>query len=238
MENNRKMKDIPANDRPYERCVQLGTEVLSDEELLSIIIRTGSSNQNSLETARQVLALNYPRDGILGLCHFTLEELKSVEGIGTVKGIQLMCIGELSRRIAKRSATVQISRYDSPEAVVHYYMEDLRHAEQELVYAMFLDSKNCLIKDALIFKGTVNASMASPREIFVEAMRNRAVGIILVHNHPSGDPTPSQEDYLLTNRIRQGAKLLGVRFLDHIIIGDNTYFSYRKEGILTDGIKV
>lgn len=230
--NKQRMKDIPASDRPYERCVQMGPEALSDEELLSVIIRTGGPLGSSLETARQVLALNYPRDGILGLCHLSLEELKSVSGIGTVKGIQLQCVGELSRRIARRSATAQIIRYDSPEAVVNYYMEEMRHMEQEQLFAMFLDTKNRFIRDVQISKGTVNASIASPRDIFIEALRHHAVKIILVHNHPSGDPTPSREDFLLTAQVKDGSRLIGLQLADHIIIGDQSFCSFKKEGIL------
>lgn len=226
------MKDIPPNDRPYEKCVRTGPEGLSDEELLSIIIRTGSRQNNSLETARQILALNYPRDGILGLCHLSLQELTNVTGIGTVKGIQLMCIGELSRRISKRFAVSEIVSFLNPEAVARYYMEDMRHMEQEQLYAMFLDTKNGLIKDIMISKGTVNASIASPREIFIEALKHRAVGIILAHNHPSGDPTPSREDCLLTKRVKEAGSLIGIQLLDHVVIGDHSYSSFKKEGML------
>lgn len=226
------MKDIPPNDRPYEKCVRTGPETLSDEELLSIIIRTGSRQNNSLETARQILALNYPRDGILGLCHLSLQELTNVNGIGTVKGIQLMCIGELSRRISKRFAVSENITFQDPEAVARYYMEDMRHMEQEQLYAMFLDTKHGLIKDIMISKGTVNASIASPREIFIEALKHRAVGIILAHNHPSGDPTPSREDFLLTKRVKAAGSLIGVQLLDHVVIGDNSYSSFKKEGML------
>lgn len=226
------MKDIPLNDRPYEKCVRTGPESLSDEELLSIIIRTGSRQNNSLETARQILALNYPRDGILGLCHLSLSELTSINGIGTVKGIQLLCIGELSRRITKRFAVSEIPRFQDPEAVAQYYMEDMRHMEQEQLFAMFLDTKQGLIKDIMISKGTVNASIASPREIFVEALKHRAVGVILAHNHPSGDPTPSREDYLLTKRVKEAGSLIGIQLLDHVVIGDNSYSSFKKEGML------
>lgn len=226
------MKDIPINDRPYEKCVRMGAESLSDEELLSIIIRTGSRQSNSLETARQILALNYPRDGILGLSHLSLQELTKVSGIGTVKGIQLLCIGELSRRISKRFAVSEISYFRSPESVAQYYMEDMRHMEQEQLYAMFLDTKQSLIKDMMISKGTVNASIASPREIFVEALKHRAVGVILAHNHPSGDPTPSRDDCLLTKRVEEAGSLIGIQLLDHVVIGDHSYCSFKKEGML------
>ena len=226
------MKDIPNNDRPYEKCVRMGAEPLSDEELLSIIIRTGSRQSNCLETARQILALNYPRDGILGLSHLSLQELTKVKGIGTVKGIQLLCIGELSKRISRSSAMARTMVFDNPQSVVEYYMEEVRHLQQEHLYAMFLNTRNGLIRDLLISKGTVNASLASPREIFIQALRYQAVGIILVHNHPSGDPTPSREDCILTRQVLEAGDLVGIRLLDHIVIGDNNFCSFKKEGML------
>ncbi len=227
-----KMKDIPANDRPYEKCLRLGPEGLSEAELLAVIIRTGSRNFSSLKLAQQVLELNYPGDGILGLCRLSLEELKKIEGIGTVKGIQLLCIGELSKRISRRSAVVRSTIFDSPESVAGYYMEEMRHLQQEHLYAMFLNIKQTLIRDLLISKGTVNASLASPREIFIEALRYQAVSIILVHNHPSGDSTPSRDDSMLTKRVCEAGRLVGIQLLDHIVIGDNNFCSFKKEGML------
>ncbi len=227
-----RMKDIPAIDRPYERCVRLGPAALNDEELLSIIIRTGSRGRNCLETARQILALSYPQDGILGLSHLSLQQLKSVAGIGTVKAIQLLCIGELSRRISKRFAVSRIRSFHLPEEIVNYYMEDMRHMEQEHVYAMYLDRKHGLIKDMLIAKGTATTAVISPRDVFIEAVRCRASGVILVHNHPSGDPTPSRQDCLLTKRMQDAGNLLDIQLLDHIVIGDNTYCSFKREGRL------
>lgn len=228
----RKMKDIPEDDRPYERCARLGPEALSDEELLSIIIRTGSRGANSLETARRILELSYPNDGILGLTHLSLQDLKNVEGIGDVKGLQLLCIGELSRRISKRFAITRIRTFHLPEEVANYYMEDMRHMEQEQMYAMYLDTKQRLIRDMLISKGTATSTLVSPREVFIEAVRYRAASLILVHNHPSGDPTPSREDCFLTKRMQEAGNLLGIRLLDHIVIGDQTYCSFKREGML------
>ncbi|MCI8515820.1 MAG: DNA repair protein RadC [Hungatella sp.] len=228
-----KIKDIPENDRPYEKCLRMGPEGLSDAELLAVIIRTGSRKSSSLALARQVLELNYPNDdGLLGLCRLTLPELKKLEGIGTVKGIQLLCIGELSKRISRRSAMARSTVFDNPRSVVEYYMEEVRHLQQEHLYVMLLNVKNQLIRDLLISKGTVNASLASPREIFIQALRYQAVGIILVHNHPSGDPVPSREDCMLTRRVFEAGNLIEIQLLDHIVIGDNSFCSFKKEGML------
>jgi len=226
------MKEIPYEDRPYERCLRDGPEQLSDAELLSIIIRTGSREDNSLALASKILALNYPQEGILGLLHLSLPELTSVKGIGKVKGIQLLCIGELSRRIWKRKTSEQIISFHQPQEIADYYQEDMRHKEQELFRAMFFNTRQVLIRDVLLSKGTVNASLASPREIFIEALRHQAVSIILVHNHPSGDPEPGRDDILLTKRVEECGSLMGIRLLDHIIIGDASYVSFKERGLI------
>ena len=226
------MKDIPAAERPYEKCLQYGPDSLTDAELLSIIIRTGRRGENSLDLANNILALNYPGEGILGLLHLSLPELMNVKGIGQVKGMQLLCIGELSRRIWKRAAVNGTECYDHPRAIVNYYIEDMRHMEQEQLKIMLLNTKNMLIKDVLISKGTVNASIATPREILIEALRYHAVKMIMVHNHPSGDPTPSQDDLRLTKRVDEAAELVGIELLDHIVIGDNAYISFKEKGML------
>ncbi|MCD8223889.1 MAG: DNA repair protein RadC [Clostridiales bacterium] len=228
-----KIKDLPEDDRPYERCVREGPRQLSDAELLSIIIRTGSREANSLELASGILALNYPNEGILGLLHLTLPELMSVKGIGRVKAVQLLCVGELSRRIWNRRRfheETQILR--QPDQIAAYYQEDMRHLQQEQFRLMLFDTRQALIRELLLSQGTVNASLASPREIFIEALRYRAVSLIMVHNHPSGDPAPSPEDIRLTARVREGGELVGIRLLDHVIIGDGRYFSLKERGLL------
>lgn len=232
-----KMKDLPGDDRPYERCLKEGPEHLSDAQLLSIIIRTGSREHSSLELSDKILALNYPKKGILGLLHLSLPQLMSIHGIGQVKGIQLLCIGELSRRIWKYKALEQPLTFRDPKDVADYYQEDMRHREQEQFRMMIFNTKQMLLRDIMLTQGTVNASLAAPREIFVEALRYQAVSLILVHNHPSGDPEPSQEDVLLTRRITEAGNLIGVPLLDHIIIGDNSYVSLKERGFITDGIK-
>lgn len=226
------MKDIPACERPYEKCLQFGPDSLTDAELLSIIIRTGRRGENSLDLANNILALNYPGEGILGLLHLSLPELMNVKGIGQVKGAQLLCIGELSRRIWKRAAVNDSACFDHPRAIANYYMEDMRHMEQEQLKIMLLNTKNMLIKDVLISKGTVNASIATPREILIEALRYHAVKMIMVHNHPSGDPAPSKDDLRLTKRVDEASKLVGIELLDHIVIGDNAYISFKEKGML------
>ena len=229
--NDRTIKQLPSKDRPYEKCLKAGAEALTDAELLAVILRTGSHGESSVSLAARVLGLKHPK-GILGLMHLSLPEVMSVKGIGRVKGIELLCIGELSKRIWKALATESVQIFSKPAEISGFYMEDMRHKEQEELHLMMLNTKNSLIQETLIFRGTVNASMASPREIFLEAFRCHAVRIVLVHNHPSGDPTPSAEDKEMTNRVKTAGELIGIPLLDHIIIGDNSYFSFRERGII------
>ena len=231
MTNTIMMKDIPLTERPYERCLRHGPEILSDAELLSVIIRTGSKGENSLNLAGKILALNYPNEGILGLLHLSQQELMTVKGIGTVKATQLICIGELSKRIWKRQAVNQSIAFCDPASIVKYCMQDMRHMEQEQLRLLLLNTKQVLIKEVLLSKGIVNASLATPREVFIEALRYHAVNLILVHNHPSGDPTPSRDDVLLTKRVEEAGNLIGIRLVDHIVIGDNVYISMKERGI-------
>ena len=226
-----KMKELPCEERPYERCVKSGPEHLSDAQLLAVILRTGSAQESVLELATRILELGGPGEGILGLLHLSLPELMSVKGIGQVKAIQLQCIGELSRRIWKRKAMKSPVRYNEPAQVAEYYQEDLRHKEQEEFHMMLFNTKQNMIGDVALSKGTVNASLATPREIFIQALRFQAVSLILVHNHPSGDPEPSREDILLTRRVEEAGKVIGIAVLDHIIIGDGTYVSIKERGL-------
>lgn len=225
------MKELPHADRPYEKCLKAGPEELTDAELLAVILRTGSREENSLALAAKVLELNY-QGGILSLLHLSLPELMTIKGIGKVKGIEILCIGELSKRIWKTLATEEVPVFNDPAAISGFYMEDMRHKEQEELHIMMLNTKNLLIREVLLFRGTVNASLASTREMFIEALRYHAVRVVLVHNHPSGDPTPSREDEQLTNRVKEAGMLLGIPLMDHIIIGDNSYYSFRERGII------
>ena len=231
-QERKRMKDIPPEERPYERCQERGPGSLTDAELLAVIIRTGSREATSLELAQKILALNYPDLGILGLLHLSIPDLMELKGIGRVKAIQLSCIGELSRRIWKKAAGAGRPVLKDPEEIARYCMEDMRHLEQEEIRALFFDTKQRLLQDVVLSKGTVDSSVISPREIFIQALRCGAVTLILVHNHPSGGPTPSREDELMTMRVREAGQLLGIFLLDHVIIGDTTYISLRERGIV------
>ena len=229
---NHTMKELPESQRPYEKCIREGTQALSDSELLAVILRNGTAGSSSLTLANEVLSSfeHSPYPGLLGILHCSLSDLTNIHGIGKVKAIQLKCIGELSKRIAAASARPSLS-FHNPVTIAQYYMEQLRHEEQELLICMMLDTKNHLLGDEMIFKGTVNSSLANPREIFLSAVSYHAVGILLVHNHPSGDCTPSQADVDFTQRVKEAGEILGIPLLDHIIIGDCKYLSFREQGI-------
>lgn len=230
---NHTMKELPESQRPYEKCIRDGTQALSDSELLAVILRNGTAGSSSLTLANEVLSSfeHSPYPGLLGILHCSLSDLTNIHGIGKVKAIQLKCIGELSKRIAAASARPSLSFHD-PVTIAQYYMEQLRHEEQELILCVMLDSKNHFLGDVLVSRGTATAALVTPREVFMEVLRYHAVGLILIHNHPSGDPSPSSEDLSITDRMSQAGMLLGIPLLDHIIIGDHRYVSFREQGLL------
>ncbi|MCI8586217.1 MAG: DNA repair protein RadC [Lachnospiraceae bacterium] len=225
---NENFNSLPEEERPYERCMRHGAGQLSDRELLAVLLRTGAKGRTVLELAGELLKLVPEREGFTGLRRMSLEELSAVKGIGKVKAVQLKCVLELARRMAREESGAGIY-FKTPASVAEYYMEDMRHKEQEVLLLLMLDQKGRLLREKYIFKGTVNASMISPREIFLEALSSRAVQIILLHNHPSGDASPSKEDRNVTRRIQEAGRLLGITLTDHIIIGERTYVSFREE---------
>ena len=220
-------------DRPYEKCMRYGPSSLTDAQLLAVIIRTGTQGVSAEQLSERVLGLSAGEKGLLGLCHVSAEELQGIPGVGKVKAVQLLCIGELSRRIATYRARTGLS-FDDPESIAAYYMEQLRHEEREHLICMMLDTRNHLIAEKRISTGTVNASLVSTRDLFLEALRVHAVNLILVHNHPSGDPAPSEEDRRITKKVMQAGAILDVTPLDHIIIGDRSYYSFRENGMLEE----
>jgi DNA repair protein RadC len=218
------------SERPYEKCERYGAGVLSDAELLAVIIRTGTKQQRVIDLAVNILNYSTAYPGLKGLNYFTMKELMKIKGIGRVKAIELLCLTELTRRMAKENMRDSI-RLTTPQNVADYYMQDMRHLTREQVLLIMLDSKNKLIKDMVISEGTVNTSIMPTREVFVQAVKQEAVNIILLHNHPSGDPTPSAEDIRVTKRLAEAGNLIGISLMDHIIIGDNRYISLKEQGL-------
>lgn len=215
---------------PYEKFEKYGAAALTDAELLAIIIRTGTKESTSVELGRQILNLGSnsgQTKGLLSLQHLSLKQLMTVKGIGIVKAIRLKCVTEFSKRIAMETFKTGI-RFDMPITIANYYMEQVRHLEVEQVILVMTDSKNQFLKDCILSTGTVNMSLISPREIFMTALKMQAVHILLVHNHPSGDPTPSRDDIEITKRIHEASQIMNIPLVDHIIIGDNTYMSLKE----------
>lgn len=227
------MKDIPNAERPYEKCLKQGAEALSDAELLAVLLRTGTKGENVLVLAKRLLYEDGGA-GLLGIHQFSFQSLMKLKGIGKVKAVQILCLSELAKRLSKASVEPRL-RFSSSQSVAEYYMEDLRHRNQEVMKLLLLNSKAELIDETNISKGTVNASLVTPRELFVEALKKEAVSMILLHNHPSGDPTPSRDDILTTKRISECGLLIGIELLDHIIIGNNCYVSFQEENLLWKG---
>lgn len=226
-----KIKDYYEEERPYEKCLQFGPENLTDVELLAILLRTGTKGESALSLARQILHPKAFSEGILSIHHWTYEQLLKVKGIGKVKAIQILCICEFARRLSKASAGKELD-FHTPETIARYYMEDMRHRKEEHMKLLLLNTKARLIGETEVSKGTVNASIVSPRELFIEALQKNAVSIILLHNHPSGDPEPSREDILITKKVQEAGWMIGIELLDHIIIGNNCYVSLKEKGYI------
>lgn len=221
-----------AEELPYEKFISKGPAALTEAELLAIILRTGTKGHTPVELGQQILQLPAVRaEGLNGLYHVTIKELTAIKGIGQVKAIKIKCLAELSMRMAMTAAKKKL-QFLNPKSVAEYYMEKLRHEKKEQVLLLFLDHKECLIGEEILSVGTVNASLLSPREVFIRALKLEAVHIMLLHNHPSGDPTPSRQDMVITDEIKEIGKMIDIPLMDHIIIGDNRYMSFREAGLL------
>ena len=229
MSKNNTIKEICREERPYEKCEQYGAENLTDAELLAVLLRTGTKGENSLQLAQKILHPDFIQDGILSIHQWSLEQLTGLKGIGKVKAIQILCLSELAKRLSKAEARKQLD-FSAPETIARYYMEEMRHRNREVMKLLFLNTKSRFLGENDISVGTVNTTLVSPREIFLEALKKNAVSVILLHNHPSGDPTPSKDDILVTKRVLEAGEILGIDLLDHIIIGDNCFISLREKG--------
>lgn len=225
------MKHLPPQMQPYEKCVSFGPEFLTDAELIACIIRSGTKEYTSVALAEHLLELRKGKSGLTGLCSLSFEELTEVPGIGRVKAVQIQCMFELSKRMNRQEAKKNLN-FHKPQSIADYYMEEFRHKEQEHILLLLLDNKSNLLGEKLLFTGTVNTSIISPREIYLEALKFHAVGIILLHNHPSGDPTPSDADRRITRKVRDAGAMIDIPLLDHIVIGDKKYVSFHEEGYL------
>lgn len=226
------ISEMAEHERPREKFELFGADKLSDAELLALILRTGSRDMSAVALAEEILNLDLPGTGLEKLYHLSKKDLLEIRGIGKVKAIQMMALCELSIRLSKLKSRRQLS-FSSPASIARYYMAEFQSYRQEHLMMLLFDCKNHLIGERLVSKGTVNASMAEPRDIFGEALSAGAAAIILIHNHPSGDTTPSPADLTVTRRIFEAGELLGVHLLDHIIVAGGNYRSLKAEGLVS-----
>ena len=222
------IKDIPAGMRPREKLLRYGPGILSIQELLAIIIRTGSREANAIQVAESVL---YQFKDLRGVYNASVEELcAATAGIGAAKAAQIKAALELGRLLSQRDS--EITRVKSPQDVAAWVMEDLRYLRHEQFRIILLNTKNVIIAWEEISRGSLNSSIVHPRDVFARAIKRSAAAVILVHNHPSGDPAPSQEDINITRRLVEVGRLVGIEVLDHLIIGDGIFTSLKDKGYL------
>jgi DNA repair protein RadC len=213
-------------ERPRERLLKQGPDSLSDAQLVAILLRVGRQEASAVDVAREILQR---LGGISGLVHCGLEEICVIPGIGHAKAAQLKAAIELGRRAMAAPLSTGFRVTSSADLFAHFHLR-LRNLRHEIFTTVLLDAKNAIIREAVVSEGSLTHSIVHPREVFQLAIRESAASIILLHNHPSGDPMPSQEDRLLTTRLIAGGQLLGIRVLDHLVIGDGRYVSFADQG--------
>lgn len=224
-----KIKDIPTSDRPIERLIQKGSDSLSNEELLAILLRTGTKGKSSKELASNILS---SIKNIQELKNLNFKQLTHIDGIGPSKAAILLSTIELSKRMNQTVHTIIKKKGNNPAFIFEYYRSILQDKTQEYFYAIYLDQAKTIIQDKLLFIGTINYSLVHPRDIFKEAYLLSASSIIIVHNHPTGNVLPSQNDIDTTNNLVKIGSLLGIKVLDHIIIGRHHYYSFFENGCI------
>lgn len=220
-----KMKQLPLSERPYEKLEMYGAHTLSNAELLAIIIKSGTKEESSIETAQKILSMkNKNSDNLRFIQDMSIEEFTSIKGIGRVKAIQLKAVGEIAKRLSRpiENSKVKIS---STGDVANLLIDELRYEKREIVKVIILNTKNIVIKMVDICLGSNNSAILKPKDALIDAIKMGAPKIILVHNHPSGDPTPSKADIDFTKRLEQASSIVGIELLDHIIIGDSKFES-------------
>lgn len=227
MDYHTTIKDLPEEMRPRERLLKQGEESLSPAELIAILLGSGTRQKTAVQLAEYLLA---EYKGLRFLKDASFEELSTIKGIGAAKAARLKAAVELGRRLAADYHHRQVIR--SPEDVKSRVMEEMRYLDREHFRAAYLDRKNHVISIETISIGGLHSSIVHPREVFKPAVKKSAAGIILIHNHPSGDPSPSAEDVEVTKRLTEAGKIMGIDIIDHVIIGDRDYCSMRAKGLI------
>ena len=221
------IKELPSEERPRERLMRYGSQAVSTAELLAIVLRTGTQERSALGLAEHLITSH---GGLRGISNASVQELTRIIGVGPVKAVQIAACVELGRRLASEGRRREA--ITSPDEAAEKLMPRLRDATKEHFVALLLDSKNRLIKDSDISIGSLDSSIVHPREVFKEAISASAASIIVAHNHPSGDPTPSPEDRQVTARLVESGRLIGIEVVDHLIIGDGRWVSLRELGLM------
>ena len=221
-----KIKDLPKLDRPREKLVAKGAENLKDSELLAILLRTGKAGRNVIEIASQILTKHFKKR----LLQMTYQDLVKIGGIDSAKATTLLAAFELSKRALEVNDTNLPTIVTPKDAVAQ--LTELRHNKKEHFVALYLNARNQLVHKETISMGTLNANLVHPREVFEPALKHSAAGIMVAHNHPSGDPKPSEDDLEITKRLVEAGKLMGVEVIDHVIITPNSYLSFREERLI------
>lgn len=220
---NYKMKEIPKEERPRERLIKEGVDKLSNEELISIILKTGTKDKNVKDISIEILQMV---QNITGLKNMTIPKLKKIKGVGEVKAIELIATIELGKRIFLTKSGKDNTRMCNPKEIWNMTKYLFYGKKQECFYCLYLNNKQELIERKLLFMGTINRSIVHPREVFKEAYLVSASNIICMHNHPSGDVTPSKEDLYFTKNLVEIGKMQGIPIIDHIIVSDDSYYSF------------
>ncbi|MGL5870171.1 RadC family protein [Clostridium chrysemydis] len=227
--DNLRINDMPKNERPVEKLLLYGAETLTNPELLAIILRTGVKGENVLSLSNRIIS---ELNGIEGILNTSIYDVMKIKGVKSAKGSQILALGELFKRFSYSKAKNKVSRVNSPKDIFNVFKDEMGTLNQEVLRLVCLNTKNEIIKIKDIFKGGLNSSLVYPREIFNEAIKNNSASIIICHNHPSGDPTPSDEDKKTTIRIKKCGDILGIGLIDHIIISKTNYTSLKEQGIL------
>jgi len=222
-----KIKELPESERPYEKLEMYGEKMLSNSELLAIILKSGTKEKTSIELANEIISINNIKS-LKYLQDVTIEEFKSIKGIGKVKAIQLKAICELAKRMSRPNNEIKV-QIKQPQDIVDIVMDELRYEKREIIKLIILNTKNIVLKSIDISIGGTSSAQIEPKEILAEPIKIGAPKIILIHNHPSGDSTPSMSDFSVTKRICEASELLGIQLLDHIVIGDGNYTSIFSE---------
>jgi DNA repair protein RadC len=222
------IKELPVDERPREKMRQIGAQAMGNSELLAILLRTGNHDESALRLAEHLLE---QQNGLAGLGNATAEDIEQVKGIGEAKAITILAAIELGRRVSILTPSDRPVIH-TPDDVAALLLPRFRYETREHFLAVLLSTKNHVLKTAVISVGSLNASIVHPRELFREAINARAAAVILVHNHPSGDPAPSPEDIALTRKLVEAGKLIDIPVLDHLILGDGKYISLKEKGIL------